>query len=170
MVMTLVREDDDAATIARRLGNPEGPLSIDAIVVDVMAARGVDAATLRAALIRHRPDFRPSHKEPVRIPGGEGIELYGTMTAREFRMDRIVVGDVTCFGTDGSDIHHVTDYGPMRHQDHKPSPAAVHVGLNLCEVLSAPEFQSDRSPLIRGAMITDNGAVHLEVDRQTIAI
>lgn len=169
MPMTIVREGDDAATISARLGIPHGPIGIDAVVVDVYASMGVDAATLREAITRHDPAFRPAHKEPIDVPGGSGVELYGVLEAQDFRLDRIVVGDVTYFGADQEGISHVTDYGPMRGAA-IAGKADDYVGRELSSVVRKRAFQSERSPVVRGAMTTTRGAVHLEVEGLVVPI
>lgn len=169
MPLTIVREGDDAATISARLGIPHGPIAVDAVVVDAYASMGVEPDVLRDAIARHRPDFRPSHKEPVDVPGGSGIELYGTLTGQDFLLDRMVVGNVTYYGADDQGMNHVTDYGPMRGEA-IAADADDYVGRELSSVVRTRGFQSARSPVVRGAMTTAHGAVHLEVEGLVVPI
>lgn len=167
--MTIVRDGDDPTTIANRLGLVHGPIDIDAVVVDVFESMGVEPDVLRGALVAGRSKFaRP--KDPIHVPGGSGVELYGRLEGQSFVLDRMVVGQVTYFGANEGGMSHVTDYS--RIQEGTPALTEVGhlIGLDLSDALEMDSFQSARSPVVRGAMGADRGAMHYEVERIATSI
>lgn len=169
MPMTIVRDGDDPAAIAARLGIVHGPIEIDAVVVDVFESMGVTADALRAALVSGRSKFaRP--KDPIYVAGGSGAELYGRMEGQSFVLDRLIVGQVTYFGANEDGLSHVTDYSGMR--EGRPTPTNVErfVGRDLSDAIGEGSFQSARSPVVRGAMGAERGAMHYEVERIATSI
>jgi hypothetical protein len=167
MPMTIVRDDDTPETLSARMGIHTGTISIDAVVVDAFASQGVDAATLRAAIVSHRPDFS-RRKGPIEVAGVEGIELYGSLEGGAFRLDRLVCGEVTYFSTKDDDIAHAADYGRMHDvADLHPELAA---GRRMRDLLRGDAFRSRRSPRIASAEHARGQALRLNVERVSVDI
>jgi hypothetical protein len=167
MPMTIVREDDTPETLAARMGFHSGAISIDAVIVDAFASQGVDAATLRAAIVSHRPDFS-RRKAPIEVAGVRGLELYGNLEGRSFRLDRLICGEVTYFSTKDDEIAHAADYGQVGDaSDPHPELAA---GRRMRDLLQGAPFRSRRSPRIASAEHARGEPLRLNVERVSVEI
>lgn len=167
MPMTIVRDDDTPETLSLRMGLTKGPITIDAVVVDAFESVGVDSATLRTAILAHGPDFS-RRKAPIEVPGGNGIELYGSLEKDAFSLDRLVCGEVTYFSTRDDGIAHAADYGRMSDTtDLHPELAA---GRRMRDVLRGAPFRSRRSPRIASAEHSRGEPLRLNVERVSVEI
>lgn len=167
MPMTIVRDGDTPETLAARMGIHTGTVSIDAVIVDAFASQGVDAVTLKAAIVSHRPDFS-RRKAPIDVAGVRSIELYGNLEGATFRLDRMVCGDITYFSTPNDDIAHAADYGRMSDEsDLHPELAA---GRRMRDILRSAPFRSRRSPRIASAQHQPGEPLRLDVERVSVDI
>lgn len=152
MAMTLVLDGDDRDSIDRRLG---GGIAVDGFVLMALSAMGIDATTLRGAMLSHRPGARRDAAVALRLPAGYG--LHGRMIGDRFETDRLELDDVVWYSHGSAGTPHVVI---RRRHVRVATDGLVGRPLDVGDALPT----SIVGPVVRSAVSSPDEWIYMDVD------